>query len=303
MRLGWFDMLPDRAFERRPGSNRPATLEGGKGGGPAPDPNIGRAQQEMADLAKEQWTEFKTNIYPTLIAQQQRQEERLEKQYLKDTEVADFNLEQARKATQRYEEGAIPAMEKLRADAEKYNEDAYREQLAQQATADVRSQFANQRQMEQMRMQRYGIDPTSGVAMGNNQALGVQEALAGAQSANQVRQAARDLGIAKLGNVYNMYAGLPSQALQSTGMGLNAMAQGQQAGQAAVGNASNTASVWNAGAQTGMQGWSSLGNMSVAKYNADINKYNAEASNDPMKTVLGAAAGVGTAYGMKRAFT
>lgn len=83
MRLGWFDMLPDRAFVRQPGLNRPATLEGGKGGAPAPDPNIGVAQQQMADLAKEQWTEFKTNIYPTLIAAQQRQEARLDKQYAK----------------------------------------------------------------------------------------------------------------------------------------------------------------------------------------------------------------------------
>ena len=42
-----FDMLPDRAFQKRGFGRAPATLEGGKGGGggsaPAADPNIGIA--------------------------------------------------------------------------------------------------------------------------------------------------------------------------------------------------------------------------------------------------------------------
>ena len=51
-----YDMLPERAFQKKLFSNAPATLEGGKGGSSAPsaDPAVGRAQERMATLAEKQ---------------------------------------------------------------------------------------------------------------------------------------------------------------------------------------------------------------------------------------------------------
>ncbi len=76
-----WDLLPELAFRLRPGGGM--TLEGGKGGGsaPAPDPNIGIAQRELSALAKEQWEEFKTSIYPDLKAAAAKQEERAQGLY------------------------------------------------------------------------------------------------------------------------------------------------------------------------------------------------------------------------------
>ena len=64
-----FDMLPERAFQKKLGSNRPDTLEGGKGGGgsaPAADPNIGLAQQELAKISREYLESWKTEVWPAM---------------------------------------------------------------------------------------------------------------------------------------------------------------------------------------------------------------------------------------------
>lgn len=297
-----FDLLPEEAFQPR-GWKGSMTLEGGgKGGGgaPAADPNIGIAQRQLADLATEQWKDFKTTIYPKLTALADKQESRADEQWALDKETGQFQLAQAKKGYERYEQGAIPAMERLKADADQYNEAGYQEQMAEAAKADIDNQMEQQRQQTAMRQRAYGIDPTSGVAQGNMQAQGVQQALAGATAMTQVRQAAKDLGLQKQANVYNMYAGLPAQANQNTALGLQAGAQGFNAGQSALGNWGSVGSSLNQSAQTAMSGWNNVGNLGVAKYNADINKYNAEAQNNPFNVMLGAATGVGTKYALSK---
>ena len=97
MRLNEFEMLPINAFRPRHGKFGPMTFEGGKDGGdaPAPDPNIGRAQQQLADLATEQWHEFRNNIYPELQKQTAAQNARLQGAYELSQEAARKNMERA----------------------------------------------------------------------------------------------------------------------------------------------------------------------------------------------------------------
>jgi len=285
--------LPELAFRPR-GWKGSMTCEGGKGGSsaPAPDPNIGLAQQEMANLAKQQWQMFTTDIYPEILKQSRSQETRAEDQWAIAKDTQKFQLEQAKKAYERYEGGAIPAMEKLKADADQYNEAAYQEKLAQQAAADISTQFENQRQQTAMRQRAYGIDPTSGVAQGNVQSMGVQQALAGAAAANQVRTAAHELGLQKQANVYNMYAGLPAQGNANTQIGLGAGNQGFSINQSALGNFATTAGTLNSSTGTGMSGWGSIGQLGVGKYNADVSAYNADQQRQGMF-----AQGLGSALG------
>lgn len=298
-----WDTLPEKAFQPR-GWKGSMTLEGGgKGGGggaPAPDPNIGIAQRELSALAKEQWNYFTSDIYPEMLRQSKAQEARAAEQFLIDKGIGEFQLNQAKAAYDRYEKGAIPAMEALKKDADQYNEASYREQLSQQAKADVDMQFQNQRDQEAMRQRAYGIDPTSGVATGNMQSIAATQALMGATAQNQVRQAAKDIGLQKQANVYNMYAGLPAQANSNTALSLSAGNQGFQNTQQAFGNLGAISGALNQSAGTAMQGWNSVGQLGVSKYNADVNAYNsrnqAEASNWGS---LGNALGSGAALYMK----
>jgi hypothetical protein len=266
----------------------------GGGSAPAPDPAIGQAQKQLADLSTEQWNTFKNDIYPTLLAQSQKAESRADEMWAKDKEISDFNLEQAKKSTKRYEETAIPAMDKLKADADLYNTAGYQEQMAGQAIGDINSAQEVARQDQAMRDRAYGIDPTSGRSAGAANANNVQAALAKASAATQTREAAKAMGLQKQANVYSMAAGLPMQSLQQSGAAVSAGGAGLAAGQSGQNSTLATSNASNAAGGQAMQGWGQVGNLGVNKYNADINNYNAQAASNPWNMVLGAAAGVAT---------
>lgn len=268
---------------------------------PAPDPNIGAAQRELSALATEQWNYFKNTLYPDIKASIDRQETRDADQWGVMKDIQTKQLEQSTKAYERYEQGAIPAMEKLKADADQYDEAGYREQLAGQARSDVATSFQNQREQESMRQRMYGVDPTSGVAQSNSQALGVQEALMSAAAANQVRTAAKEIGLQKQANVYNMYAGLPAQANANTQLGIGAGQAGFGMGQATVGNATSGAASYNQAAGTAMQGWNSVGQLGVQKYQADVNAYRSQQeANAGMFGGFGKLAGIALETGLSK---
>ena len=259
---------------------------------PAADPNIGIAQRELSALAKEQWSKFTTDIYPEMLKQSQQQESRADEQWAMTKDVTQTQLAQAKKAYQRYEEGAIPAMEKLKADADQYNEEGYREQLAQGAKADISTAMENQRQQQAMRQRSYGIDPTSGTAQMASAGISSGQALLEAQAMNQTRQAAKDVGLQKQANVYNMYAGLPAQGNASTGIALGATGQGFSGGNASIANFGQTGAALNAGASTAGNMWNSMGNLGVGATNAGVNAAAANAS-----AANASAAGIGSAIG------
>jgi hypothetical protein len=275
-------------------------LFGGGGGSSAPaaDPNIGLAQKKMADITGEQWDMFKTDTYPELMRQAKAQEQRAQEQYDLTSSIVEKQQAYADQDRARYEQGAIPAMEKLKADADQYNQEAYQEQLAQSARADVSSAMENQRQQQEMRQRAYGIDPTSGTAQFQSNAMGANQALMEAQAANQTRQAAKDIGLQKQANVYNMYAGLPAQGNASTGIALGASNQGFQGGQASMGNTISANAALNQSTQTANQGWGQIGQLGVSKYGADISAFNAQQQASATSSAgFGSALGsIGAAY-------
>jgi hypothetical protein len=300
MKMHEFEMLPELAFQST-GKGRLGTLWG-KGGSaaPAPDPNIGIAQRELSALAKEQWEEFKTNIYPDLQEAAGKQETRAQGLYDVTSATMKKQLEYSEKDRERYETGGIPLMEALRKEAVEYNEPAYQEMMALRAGADVATASENQRQQTMMRQQQYGIDPTSGVAAGNANANSAITVAAQAQAQNQTRMAAREIGLQKLGNAYNMYAGLPSQSNTATNTGVAAGTTGVNTAQSGVTNKLAIADSFNRGAGTAMSGWNQVGQLGVGKYQADISAYNAQQQAEgAMYGGLGSAIGSGVALGAK----
>lgn len=270
----------------------------GGGTAPAPDPAIGQAQKQLADLSTEQWNTFKTDIYPTLLKQQEKADKRADEIWAQDKEISSFNLEQAKKSTERYEKTAIPAMEKLKADADLYNTAGYQEQLAGQAVGDIAAAEEVARQTGIQRDRSYGIDPTSGRSGLGFNANNVTAALAKAQAGTQTREAAKALGLQKQANVYSMAAGLPMQSLQQSGAAVNAGGAGLAAGESGINATMKASGASNAASGTAMQGWGQAGNLGVNKYQADISRYNSESANNPWNMVLGAAAGVGTKFAL-----
>lgn len=263
---------------------------------PAADPNIGIAQREMAALARQQWHMFTNDIYPEMLRQSQVQEKRSNEQWEMTKDISGTQLAQAKKAYQRYEEGAIPAMQALKADADQYNQAAYQEQMALGAKADIGTAMENQRQQQTMRQRAYGIDPTSGTAQMASSGISAGQALMEAQAMNQTRQAAKDIGLQKQANVYNMYAGLPAQGNASTGIALGATGQGLAGGNASIANFGQTGSALNASASTSGNMWNNVGNLGVGVTNAQTSAYNAnQAASGAFASGLGQALGTGAA--------
>jgi hypothetical protein len=264
----------------------------GSSNAPAADPNIGIAQKQLADLATQQWDTFKTQIYPDLKAATDKQETRLQGAYESTKSISEAQAKRAEEEYGLYKTEGLPQLEALRKDAEQYNEPAYQEQMALRAGADVSTASENQRQQMAMHRQQYGIDPTSGVAAGQDNANAVMTAAAQAQAQNQTRMAAHDIGLQKLASVYNAYSGLPAQGNAATSLSIGATGAGTAAGQGIVGNIGGLSTASNQAAQTSMSGWGQVGTLGVQKYNADVGAYAAE------QQAQGAfASGLGSALG------
>ena len=251
----------------------------GGGTAPAPDPAIGQAQKQLADLSTEQWNTFKTDIYPTLLKQQEKADKRADEIWAQDKEISSFNLDQAKKSTERYEKTAIPAMEKLKADADLYNTAGYQEQMAGQAVGDIAAAEEVARQTGIQRDRSYGIDPTSGRSGLGFNANNVTAALAKAQAGTQTREAAKQLGLQKQANVFNMAAGLPAQSLAGSNAAVGTNTAGMDASGKALSGVAVTSGAMNNATQTAMGGWNNVGRLGVDKYTADLKRYSADAES------------------------
>jgi len=354
-----FPDLPERAFTPRGGRGRfagPMTLEGGgKGSAPAPDPRMGEAALKQIELNEKIFQDYQLNDRPWMqnianealglsrsaatLARDQFSFSRdlagrqldlaneqlgiLRSQAERANALSDYQLDMMRFNDQRYRNVAVPFEDQLLSDVKRFDSEAYKNDLARAAVADVGRSFDNARLQAARNAGRMGVDR---VLRATND-VGLEKAKAEAAAMYKTRQAADQIG---LSNKMQMYggmrglAGLGASNAQlaagamgagtgaiSAGMGaLNAGVGALGAGNSALGIMGNSAAgMLNAGstflgannaAQGAMNsgisaGISGLGNYTALGQNAA--KINAE--NDPFNTILGAATGVGLNYLLK----
>ncbi len=90
------------------------------------------------------------------------------------------------------------------------------------AAADTQAVLSNQQRQQDRQMQRMGVNPNSGkfAAMQGQQSIEAAKAIAG--STNDAASKASDKYYARVGDAYNTYSGLGSQAVGLYGAGTNA---------------------------------------------------------------------------------
>lgn len=293
-------MLPEQAFQSRNGLFGGMTLEGGKGGGgaPAPDPNIGRAQREMAAISKEYLNSWKTEVWPTLKEQSLKQEARADEQFELDRALQDLQMKSAKESMERYEKYGYPLQEKIFEEAEKAGGAEDQEKQAALALGDVRSATQREARNLALQQQSFGIDPSSGRYQGMMRATGVDTAAMEAAAANRARTAAEQLGWAKRMDATALAQGQFGNQATSTGLALTAGNQALMSGQIPIQNAG--AMTQNMGSAYGgaMQGWNQVGQLGVDKYKADVQAYSAKQQADAafasgIGQAVGTAAGIG----------
>lgn len=194
-----------------------------------------------------------------------------------------------------YQKGTFrPVEQGLVKQAQEFDTEAYREQLASQAAADTARAFGTAEGMTARNLARRGVGPGSGnaMAMQNQNALALASARAGA--ATGARNQAEQLGFARKLDVVGLGRGLAgastaaySGATGAGSAGLNsAMSAGNQYSQAF----DQGARYQMGGAQMGIQGQGQILNNQTSQFNAGLN---AEGQ------VMGALAGAGTTAAFK----
>jgi hypothetical protein len=296
-----FDMLPERAFEKRGfGFTRPGTLEGGKGGGgaPAADPNIGLAQQKLADISEQYLKSWQEEVWPAMKEATLKQEVRADEQFALDKAIQEKQIQSADIATKEYQEKGTPLREALYKEAATAGGAADQERQAALAVGDVKSQFGLQDQAGERQMKAYGIDPTSGRYQGQVRGQNIMEAATTAAAATKAREAATQLGWAKKMDAAALAQGQFGNQASSTGLALSAGGQALGAGQTTIGNYGALSSSMNQANTGAMSGWGQVGTLGVQKYNADVNAYNAQQQASATSSAgLGSAVGtLGAAY-------
>lgn len=298
MRYELDSMLPINAFTPRGGRgpfSRGMTLEGGGKGGsysaPAPDPNIGKAQEKMAQISEEYLNNWKTEVWPAMKAQAEKQDVRADEQFALDKEMQVKQIAAADKAMAEYNRAA-PIREAIYTEAQNYNTPENKERLTAEAIGDTKQAFGIQAQDQERKMQSYGINPSSGQYRGMTNANSVLQAATEASAATRARNAAEQLGWAKKMDAIALGQGQFGNQATSTGLALNIGGAALNAGQIAMGNYSTLGSSAAQATGTANAGWGSVGTLGVQKYNADVNAYEAK-----MKAGATESAGMGSMVG------
>lgn len=267
---------------------------GGKSSPPPPDySQVAAASQYAADtaerlgtrqmdFAERQYAEMKPLAERVAAAQMAAQEQQMRQaQDYYDYQTGTFR----------------PVEQGLVRQAQEFDTEAYREQLAAQAAADTARAFGTAEGVTARNLARRGVSPGSGnaLAMQNQNALALASARAGASTA--ARDRAEQLGFARKLDVTGLGRGLAgastaaySGATGAGSAGLNsAMAPGNQFS-AAYGQGVGTQM---GGAQLGLQGASNILNAQTSVYNT------AQSQADPLASIAGMALGGWAGGGFK----
>lgn len=240
--------------------------------------------REQLDFAREQYD--RTAPILESIANQQMQAQKEQ-------------MDQARDYYDYQKEVYRPLEKSIVADAQNFNTEAYREQLASQAAADAGRAFGISQQQNQRAMAAMGVNPNSGRFAGMQNASGLQQAAARAAAMTGTRQQAEQMGYARQLDAAGLGRGLAGASLGAyggaTGAGSAAGQSAQSAGQNYMGNMAIGAGTIATGQKMNLSGLSNVLNNQTKTY---INTSGSLLGD--IGGFLGGAASAYTAFGSDR---
>jgi hypothetical protein len=271
---------------------------GGKGGGSAYDPQIGRAASQAASTADRAQTFAESYFNGTIKPLLEQQTAASTDAQTKMGRLYDINADQMQTASERYKQFGIPAEQRYYDMVSKYSAPEEQERQALAAKGDLGVAMGNQRAGTMRQFSGLGIDPTSGAAVSALTNQAVMNAAAEAGAMNRARNAARDMGMKLTSDAANFGRGGQSGILQ-----FGAGAQGNAAGafgvaNAALGTGMNAGNSVQAGYQTAMSGYNNIMDNYTRMGQADIQ---AQAASSPMQG-LGQLGGIVLGQGLPAGF-
>jgi hypothetical protein len=238
---------------------------------PKPDPLIGQAAKQNADIAQQQldaakeqlaWEKDRAKVQDPLV------------QKIVDQQISqgDANAARSDEQWQIYKNLFAPVEERMVQDANNFDSQERKDRMAGQAAADVTQSYDNTADQNQRAMERMGINPNSGrfQAISNETALAQAKDTAGAM--NKARTDTELQGMALRQGAAQFGRNMPNTGLAADSMALNAgsSAVGNlNASNAARTNSLNSAANWFNGAANSNN---SAGNLGLGLYQGQLQR-------------------------------
>ncbi|MBI1202602.1 MAG: tail fiber domain-containing protein [Rhodopseudomonas sp.] len=281
---------------------------GGGGSAPAPDPQIGQAALKNAQTGEE-WLNFAKDAYATSTERQKPIDALATQVSQQQLQSATQQNEWAQQAHDRYVDTFQPLQDQYVQEATNYDTPEKEAAAAATAKADVTSAAASQRGQSNRQMAAMGVNPASGRWAGINRATDLGTAVASAGAQNNARTQVKNTGLNLLGNAVNVGNGLPAQASQAVGLGLNAGTGSANVLNAANGQYLASTGIMNNGFQGQMQGYTNQANILQNQYNSQLQAWQTQQQTDAANNAsilggIGKIAGIGASliFGSSKTF-
>lgn len=271
---------------------------GGKSSAPAPDPRMGEAANRQIALAEKQWEDYTANERPWIREMANEALGISRSTADRSNALSDYQLENMKFNDARYRDVAIPFEDQLLKDVQRFDSQGYKDQQVASAMGDVQQSFSGAAEQQRRGLARMGVNPNSGKALAAGSNMGFEQAKAMANAANKTRMAADQIGLSSKMSMYGGMKGLAGLGNANAALATGAMGTGLNAASSISAGGNNMVAANNStfgSAMSGMSaGISGLGNYTQLGQNAaQINN-----ASDPMGTILGAAAGIGTKWAL-----
>lgn len=261
------------------------------GWGPEPADMSGsnEAARSGAVITREQWDWNKAR-QPKIDAQTDEMIKIGKDQYALNREGQVFQQGLMKKQDDRYWNSIAPMEDQYFADANNFDTNAKREELAGMAMADVNQGFSSARDQGTRAMARMGVNPNSGRAIALNNQTDIAQATASANAMNKTRTAARLEGLGRKTDAIAMGKGL-------SGFNSSTLANFGAGAQGAAGLGMN--GLYSASGQYNAAANGASGGFQSAAQNLRANAIES-AKNPTFDAMMGLASGGMQAWGMKR---
>lgn len=192
-----------------------------------------------------------------------------------------------------------PLEQGIVADAQKFNTEAYREGLAQQARTDTERAFASQDATTQRQMMSMGVNPNSGRFQGLSNQQNLAQAAASGAAMNSTRQQAEQMGYARLMDAAGLGRNMPGASTgaytAATNAGSSAANTMGMPSQQYTQGAQGAYGLGLQGANTAVNGYSNILSSQTSVYGSqmDANAASTAGLYGALGTGVGLAAGGG----------
>lgn len=265
---------------------------------PAPDPQMGAASVRQIELSEKQYADY---MAPGGDRDWMRSASTQALGIARQTADASsamnaYQLGVMKQNDSRYWDTAVPFEDGLLKDVNRFDSQGYKDNQIRSAQADVQSSYDSASRDRMITMERMGINPSSGRMADLQGSMDIAKANAMASASNKTRMAADQVGLSTKMSMYGGMKGLAGLGNANASLAGSALGTGLNAGNSMTGAVGASLGANNANFNSSMSGMSAgisgLGSynqlqQSAAKINAD---------NDPFKTIMGAAAGMGASY-------